>query len=58
MKIRFNLEDDVSVFQNKNVHADFYLDSYLEVFILENNQKTLLFPQRYTVQLLLHSVDN
>ncbi|AHN24321.1 hypothetical protein [Lysinibacillus varians] len=43
MKIRFDLEDDVSVLQNKNVHADFYLDSYLEVFVLENNQKTLLF---------------
>ena len=43
MKIRFDLEDDVSVLQNKNVHADFYLDSYLEVFVLENNQETLLF---------------
>ncbi len=44
MKIRFDLEeDDVSVLQNKNVHADYYLDSYLEVFVLENNKETLLF---------------
>ncbi|MFJ7646481.1 hypothetical protein ACIQ1H_02965 [Lysinibacillus sp. NPDC097279] len=44
MKIRFDLEeDDVSVLQNKNVHADFYLDSYLEVFVIENNKETLLF---------------
>lgn len=44
MKIRFDLEDDdLSVLQNKNIRADFYLDSYLEVFVLENNQKTLLF---------------
>ena len=44
MKIRFDLEeDDVSVLQNKTVHADFYLDSYLEVFVLENNKETLLF---------------
>ncbi len=44
MKIRFDLEeDDVSVFQNKNVHADFYLDSYLEVFVIENNKENLLF---------------
>lgn len=44
MKIRFDLEDDeVSVLQNKNVHADFFLDSYLEVFVLENNKETLLF---------------
>ncbi len=44
MKIRFDLEeDDVSVLQNKTVHADYYLDSYLEVFVLENNKETLLF---------------
>ncbi len=44
MKIRFDLEeDDVSILQNKNVHADFYLDSYLEVFVIENNKETLLF---------------
>ncbi len=44
MEIRFNLEeDDVSVLQNKTVHADYYLDSYLEVFVLENNKETLLF---------------
>jgi len=44
MEIRFDLEeDDVSVLQNKTVHADFYLDSYLEVFVLENNKETLLF---------------
>ncbi|MFJ7646480.1 hypothetical protein ACIQ1H_02960 [Lysinibacillus sp. NPDC097279] len=44
MKIRFDLEeDDVSVLQNKTVHADYYLDSYLEVFIIENNKEILLF---------------
>jgi len=44
MKIRFDLEeDDVSVLQNKTVHADYYLDSYLEVYVLENNKETLLF---------------
>ncbi|MEK5332327.1 MULTISPECIES: hypothetical protein [unclassified Lysinibacillus] len=44
MKIRFDLEeDDVSVLQNKTVHADYYLDSYLEVFVLENNKEILLF---------------
>ncbi|QPQ35159.1 MULTISPECIES: hypothetical protein [unclassified Lysinibacillus] len=44
MKIRFDLEeDDVSVLKNKTVHADYYLDSYLEVFVLENNKETLLF---------------
>ena len=44
MKIRFDLEDDdLSVLQNKNVHADFYLDSYLEVFVLENNKEIFLF---------------
>ncbi|TKI67095.1 hypothetical protein FC756_13750 [Lysinibacillus mangiferihumi] len=44
MKIRFDLEDDdVSVFHNKNVHADFYLDSYLEVFVIEDNKEILLF---------------
>ncbi len=44
MKIRFDLEeDDVSVLQNKNVHADYYLDSYLEVFVIENNKENLLF---------------
>lgn len=44
MKIRFDLEDDdVTVLKSKNIRADFYLDSYLEVFVLENNQKTLLF---------------
>ncbi|MFJ7666082.1 hypothetical protein ACIQXI_03180 [Lysinibacillus sp. NPDC097195] len=44
MKIRFNLEDDdVSVLKNKNVRADYYLDSYLEVFILENNKNIFLF---------------
>ncbi len=44
MEIRFDLEeDDVSVLQNKTVHADYYLDSYLEVFVLENNKETLLF---------------
>ena len=44
MEIRFDLEeDDVSVLQNKNVHADFYLDSYLEVFVIENDKETLLF---------------
>lgn len=30
MKIRFDNENDVSVLKNKNVHADFYLDSYLK----------------------------
>jgi len=44
MKIRFDLEDDdLSVLQNKNIRADFYLDSYLEVFILENNKNIFLF---------------
>ncbi|AHN24322.1 hypothetical protein [Lysinibacillus varians] len=44
MKIRFDLEDDdVTVLKSKNIRADFYLDSYLEVFVLENNQETLLF---------------
>ena len=44
MKIRFDFEDDdVTVLKSKNIRADFYLDSYLEVFVLENNQKTLLF---------------
>jgi len=44
MKIRFDLEDDdLSVLQNKNVHADFYLDSYLEVFVIDDNKEMLLF---------------
>ncbi|OEC00551.1 hypothetical protein GY31_17105 [Lysinibacillus sphaericus] len=44
MKIRFDLEDDdLSVLQNKNIRADFYLDSYLEVFVLENNKEIFLF---------------
>ncbi|MFJ7662805.1 hypothetical protein ACIQXW_10425 [Lysinibacillus sp. NPDC097162] len=44
MKIRFDLEeDDVSVLKNKTVHADYYLDSYLEVFVLANNKEILLF---------------
>ena len=44
MKIRFDLEeDDVSVLKNKNVRADYYLDSYLEVFALENNKNIFLF---------------
>lgn len=43
MKIRFDLEDDVSVLKNKHVHADFYLDSYLEVFVIENNKEIFLF---------------
>lgn len=43
MKIRFDLEDDVSVLKNKHVHADFYLDGYLEVFVIENNKEIFLF---------------
>ncbi|MEK5332326.1 MULTISPECIES: hypothetical protein [unclassified Lysinibacillus] len=43
MKIRFDIENDVSVLKNKNVHADFYLDSYLEVFVIEKNKEVLLF---------------
>ena len=44
MKIRFDLEDDdLSVLQNKNVHVDFYLDSYLEVFVIDDNKEMLLF---------------
>ncbi|POZ55860.1 hypothetical protein LYSIN_00643 [Lysinibacillus sphaericus] len=44
MKIRFDLEDDdLSVLQYKNIRADFYLDSYLEVFVLENNKEIFLF---------------
>ncbi|WP_170219845.1 hypothetical protein, partial [Lysinibacillus mangiferihumi] len=36
-------DDDLSVLQNKNIRADFYLDSYLEVFVLENNKEIFLF---------------
>ncbi|WP_409369953.1 hypothetical protein [Lysinibacillus sp. 38-6] len=43
MKIRFDNENDVSVLKNKNVHADFYLDSYLEVFVMNNNKWVFLF---------------
>ena len=43
MKIRFDLEDDVSVLKNKHVHADFYLDSYLELFVIENIKEIFLF---------------
>ena len=43
MKIRFDIENDVSVLKNKKVHADFYLDSYLEVFVIEKNKEVLLF---------------
>lgn len=43
MKIRFDIENDVSVLKNQKVHADFYLDSYLEVFVIENNKAILLF---------------
>lgn len=44
MKIRFDLEDDdLSVLQNKNIRPDFYLDSYLEVLVIENNKEFFLF---------------
>ncbi|MGE7841002.1 hypothetical protein ACQKNX_09445 [Lysinibacillus sp. NPDC093712] len=43
MKIRYDFENDVSVLKNKNVRADYYLDSYLEVFALENNKNIFLF---------------
>ena len=49
MKIRFDIENDVSVLKNKNVHADFYLDSYLEVFVIEKIRKYYFSLQQCTV---------
>ncbi|WP_432702825.1 hypothetical protein [Lysinibacillus sphaericus] len=54
MKIRFDLEDDdASVLQNKDVHADFYLDSYLEVFVIENNKEFFFFSTTLHITIII-----
>lgn len=42
MKIKFVIENDVSVLKDKNFNYDYYLDSYLELFIEDSKQESLL----------------
>lgn len=43
MQFRFDIENDVSILRNENFNYDYYLDSFLEVFIEENNKEFSLF---------------
>lgn len=42
MKIKFVIENDVSVLKDRNFNYDYYLDSYLELFIEDSKQESLL----------------
>ena len=43
MQLRFDIENDVSILKDKKFNYDYYLDSFLEVFIKDNNNELSLF---------------